>query len=520
MRESESDDYLLPADVSLARLETWVRGQGRLAPSSTESTRRIHYDTFDWAVHGDGAMLACQGRGPRWHLIRLPLDPRERQLVLELDAPPDFPAHLPAGALRERLLGCCGVRRLLPLIQLDTQAEIHRVLGDDDHTLLRFAIERTRYRDPNGAAAGALAPRLRVLPGQGARRQRERLIDGLERTLELRPARVSVVVEALAAIGRYPGDYSSKLDLDIAPETRAEEAARAVLRELLGTLEANVEGAREAIDPEFLHDLRVATRRTRSALGQFGAIFPETRLRPFREGFAWLQRVTGPVRDLDVQLEQFALQRAGLPEALRGALDPLRERLHADHVAAQRALADELGGETCARLLADWHDFLDTPLAPEALGPAARRPVRTVVDARLRRLARQVLREGAAIGADSPPEALHALRKRCKKLRYMMEFFHSLYPRREIRKSIRQTKDLLDNLGGFQDRAVQAERLRLLARRMFEAGEADSDTLLAIGALVGQLLAQQRDDRAAFDEVFGAFRAKSSRARLKALFGG
>ena len=44
--------------------------------------------------------------------------------------------------------------------------------------------------------------------------------------------------------------------------------------ERLDTLEANVEGTRADLDSEFLHDLRVATRRTRSALSQIKAVLP------------------------------------------------------------------------------------------------------------------------------------------------------------------------------------------------------------------------------------------------------
>ena len=38
-----------------------------------------------------------------------------------------------------------------------------------------------------------------------------------------------------------------------------------------------------------------------------------------------------------------------------------------------------------------------------------------------------MLRDGGAITPASPPESLHELRKRCKELRYLLEFFGSLY---------------------------------------------------------------------------------------------
>ena len=50
----------------------------------------------------------------------------------------------------------------------------------------------------------------------------------------------------------------------------AGEAAAAILLRLLDTIDANVAGVLADIDTEFLHDLRVSVRRTRSALKLFG----------------------------------------------------------------------------------------------------------------------------------------------------------------------------------------------------------------------------------------------------------
>ena len=47
-----------------------------------------------------------------------------------------------------------------------------------------------------------------------------------------------------------------------------------VLTALLDTLEANVPGTMRDIDTEFLHDLRIAVRRTRSALKLAGDVLP------------------------------------------------------------------------------------------------------------------------------------------------------------------------------------------------------------------------------------------------------
>jgi len=154
-----------------------------------------------------------------------------------------------------------------------------------------------------------------------------------------------------------------------------------------------------------------------------------------------------------------------------------------------------LAGESFARLLREWRAFLEAPSRPGADRAAkqATAPIKRVADKRIRRMHRRVLDEGRAITDASPSEELHELRKSCKKLRYLMEFFQSLYPAADIKELIKQMKLLLDNLGGFQDLAVQAAHLRETAAMMQAAGAAPLGTLLAMGALIGHMLEQVRD---------------------------
>jgi CHAD domain-containing protein len=127
----------------------------------------------------------------------------------------------------------------------------------------------------------------------------------------------------------------------------------------------------------------------------------------------------------------------------------------------------------------------------------------------------RVLSEGRAIRDDSPAEHLHELRKSCKKLRYLLEFFESLYPKDCVKQLIKQLKELLDMLGRFQDQAVQAAHLRETAVEMNQEGTGDIDTLLAMGALIGQLLSNQQQARDQFAEVFAHFDSAANAERFE-----
>ena len=83
-----------------------------------------------------------------------------------------------------------------------------------------------------------------------------------------------------------------------------------------------------------------------------------------------------------------------------------------------------------------------------------------------------MVKMGQAIDDDSPAEDLHELRKVGKELRYLLEFFASLYPAEVVKPFVKSLKGLQDQLGRFQDREVQANALRELAPEVAEPRDA------------------------------------------------
>ena len=129
-------------------------------------------------------------------------------------------------------------------------------------------------------------------------------LDRVRATLALDEATVPLVDEAIAADGGDPAGVSSKLALTLDPDEPANVAAAHVFKRLLEVIDLNLPGTLDDIDSEFLHDLRVAVRRSRSLQRQFKAIYPD-RLQHHRDEFKRLQAVTGDLRDLDVYLLDF-----------------------------------------------------------------------------------------------------------------------------------------------------------------------------------------------------------------------
>ena len=67
-----------------------------------------------------------------------------------------------------------------------------------------------------------------------------------------------------------------------------------VLLHLLSAMRANEEGTLRDLDTEFLHDFRVAVRRTRSALSQIKDVLPAEIEERYRAEFGWLDRSPAP----------------------------------------------------------------------------------------------------------------------------------------------------------------------------------------------------------------------------------
>ena len=146
------------------------------------------------------------------------------------------------------------------------------------------------------------------------------------------------------------------------------------------------------------------------------------------------------------------------------------------------------------------------------------RPVFPLADERIWHVYTRALKQGRAIGPDTPAVALHELRKTCKKLRYLMEFFQSLYPAREIKQLIHVLKSLQDNLGQFQDYEVQVETLKRFSHQMVEEDKVNPDTLLAMGMLIERLEDSQKLARKEFSERFEAFAADENVEHFRKIF--
>jgi CHAD domain-containing protein len=307
------------------------------------------------------------------------------------------------------------------------------------------------------------------------------------------------------------GWKSARVRLDA--DERSDVAAARVLLRLLEIQDANLPGVLADADVEFLHDYRVAIRRTRAVLRELRGVFDAGELERIRTEFKWLQDQTSATRDLDVYLEDFDELRALAPETAHADLEPIEPLLRERRRKARASMEQALRGERSRALRTEWLEILQVlVLEDQRERPDAARPIGHLAARRIRKVHGKMVRMGAAITPDSHPDEYHELRKKGKELRYLLELFGApLFDADVVDPLVGSLKGLQDVLGLHQDREVQIEMLRELGHELI-GRPGGPRALMAIGTLIERLEADAAQARAAFAASFAEF---SSRAQCK-----
>jgi len=510
--------------VSSALSQTFaVRQEPGAAGSGTH--RWTWLDTFDWRLYKAGLTLQFEQarRGGRLVLSKADGTPQPEQPVTRWPRRPGLAEDLPPGPVRDRILVLTSPRALLPIVKAVSTVTVTRLLNADGKTVARLVTDHVTVTAPTGNTAAdttaELPPRLSVAEVRGYPGHARKAADLLAGVPGIAHASQSRFIAALTALGRHPADYTSGVEAEITATMPAPVAVARLLLRLLDTLELNVPGVLRDIDTEFLHDLRVAVRRTRSAIKLLGGVLPAGLAEHFKAEFKWLGDMTTPLRDLDVQLLGFDALTGQLVAASPADLEPLRAFLAFRRAREFRRLAAALRGPRFRAITDDWRKALLE--IRDVDGPRRRRPTAAALAlSTTGRSFRRIAAQGAAITLDSPPESLHDLRKRAKELRYLLEFFAPLHDQVAYRKVLSDLKQLQDCLGEFQDSEVQRHEIGDLADAMMAERAAPAATLLAMGEIAAKLALSQAEARAEFAARFARFAGPAGRERVRVLLEG
>jgi CHAD domain-containing protein len=257
---------------------------------------------------------------------------------------------------------------------------------------------------------------------------------------------------------------------DLTAEMPLADAARRVLAVRLEVVRDYLQHALHQADkdPEYVHQLRVGTRRAGAALKAFADCLPEKEYRKARKRLRKLRRAAGAARDWDVFLIGLGEWRAQRGAGEQAGLDCLLGYALAQRQAAQAQLEAAGDGEAAAfeAFLAETVVAVRPPHGDHGGG--------TLVD-----LARPLLggllhdlEQAAGQDLDDYGQ-LHRVRIAGKRLRYAMEIFAECFAEPFRAKLYPAVEEMQEILGRANDSHVAGGRLADLRDRLRKTAPAD-----------------------------------------------
>jgi len=509
--------YRLHQSASFEALYETIRVSGlRIAALTASKEQKVLYDTFEWQAYAKGVAVVKKQR--ILTLVDMELGHETGAVPCAKNLSSFFAESLPASPLQETLKTCSTIRAFSALCTLETHSDTFRLLNENDKTIAILHGETLCLMERECCQPPFMLL-LKIVPLRGYEEEMTPIMEAVAQhaavtnVLTFRELFLSIMQEAKLQVQ----GYSAKIQLTLNPEAPIHESARQLLQSTFAVMRANEEGIKKNIDSEFLHDYRVAIRRTRSVMKQLKGVFAQHEAAYFLALFREFGKRTNELRDSDVYLLQKERFFTLLPPVLQPSLLLFFKALATSRRTLHKRFCRYLASTGYHASLHEWEMFINRSELPEPANAAnALRPTKDVAVESIKKAWKRVLRNGRAVSRETTDAELHALRIDCKKLRYLLEFFASIFPQESIVPVIRQLKALQENLGDFVDFAVQR---RFLFDRLISMQD---DKLLAasMGGLMTTLFQQQEETRLTFHKTFRAFDHEETAQLFHALLTG
>jgi CHAD domain-containing protein len=280
------------------------------------------------------------------------------------------------------------------------------------------------------------------------------------------------------------------------------QAGRRIFRTQWEKLRACEAAVRLGEDIEAIHDMRVASRRMRSAFRLLRAYYTNKELKGLLKPLRELARTLGAVRDWDVLLWNARAYAETLPTEQHSAFTPLLSAWDAQRAQAHQAVVAFLSRKRYAQWLLRMQPFVT--LETSSAAPRVCEVVPLLIWEHY-----QDVRHYEVLIDDAPLTTLHELRIACKRLRYALEFFAAVLgePTKSLIKTLAQAQD---QLGELHDADVASH---IVAD--FNARQASDEALQqAATAYVNHLHAVMAERHAKFLTRWESILAPTFRQRL------
>ncbi|MFP4407305.1 MAG: CHAD domain-containing protein [Spirochaetaceae bacterium] len=449
----------LTQEAAVKRFNRSLGRAGRLVPEAgADQVSVFARDTFDWRFFKRGVLLLEHPEGFSEYSFR---EERERVLDLDLSFEPGYPPKWAEPIV--------GPRAIVGVVRWTELRRAYR-LEDDQAKCVGWAdaIAPTADLPFFGLRIEALRgyePECKELASKAAGEE---------------PTEAEHFYRKLLSLGgRVAGAYDQAVTLTLGPQLSLRDAYLELFDYFLAVMEENRAGLVQRIDTEFLHDYRVALRRLRSVTSHMKSMMPQELYHEISGALKELFRTTGRARDLDVLSLRRKEYTALLPEALKPGVRVLFDRIDAETAASYESLSARICSGAYQDRLENARSLLHRWSPTSWHQPWV---LREAVGRWVRKRNRRILSLLKLLDSGMADTQFHELRVECKKLRYLLEIFGSLYPSEELQPVVKRLKKVQDVLGAQQDLAVQQE----LLIEILETWGADG---AAVSAAIGGVLA-------------------------------
>lgn len=294
----------------------------------------------------------------------------------------------------------------------------------------------------------------------------------------------------------------------VAPEDTMAAAGRKVLLDQFVKMLLHEAGSRSGEDIIHVHDMRVATRRSRSALLLLEDYYKPKQVRTYRSQLQKIARALGAVRNLDViipDLEQFQMT---MDEKHQADLQAVIEKLDAQRTKARKNLNKILDKADYRRFVDNYSAFLthQSKSHEDANGAVQPTQIRHILPGIIyQHLGAARAYDTVLSDADLP--TLHALRIELKRLRYAVSLFSDVLGS-SIKEFVKPLKAMQDHLGRMQDIATTQA---ILNPMVSELSDGQGETLQLY---LDRIEAECQDLRQQFPELWRHFNTKTVQKQL------
>ncbi len=455
-----------PADIPRLRRHPLLKA---LCPSGpkTRKLTSIYFDTDDFALKNRDIALRVRRSGRQWiqtvkggGSVRAGLHQRDEWEAPVAHDTPDFTKITDPGLIS--LFTSEDLRQNLHPVFVTEFKRTVWLLETEAGDQVEMALDQGEIRAGPGSAT-ICEVELELKAGSPA--VLYELALALQETVPLCAENASKAERgyALCAPQEVPLPVKATLP-EMRREMVVEEAFLAIAWSCIGQLQDNRNRLLQGYDPELVHQMRVAVRRLRSALGLFAVAAPGIKDAAVITELRWLVGELGPARDWDVFLgEILPPVIAAMPgeDGLAWLQHQAKKICREKREQAGAAATGQRYNEIMLRLGA-W--LWRAPWRTTESTAALEMPVQAFAAQMLDRRYRQVCRRGRRLKALTVAQR-HALRIAAKKLRYAAEFFSGLYPGKAAKRYIQALSRLQDEFGALNDQAVAGQLLAQLGGR-------------------------------------------------------